>query len=113
MTVPRESLDPAPAGANASLTIQVDFRQRVIHPIGELDLTTTDQVTAALTQLQDDGPTVIHLDLSGVTFFGADAVNAIVRARNTQRERSSELVLDLVPPPVQRILDLCRIETAA
>jgi anti-anti-sigma factor len=105
---------PAAAGVpQGSLTIRIDARDRIIHAIGELDLATTGQITAAFTDLQQVGSHTIHLDLSEVTFFGADAVNAIVQGRNAQRAQSSELVLDLVPPDIQRILDLCDIETAA
>lgn len=49
----------------------------------------------------------IVVDVSAVTFFGAAAIGAVIRARNHEQEKSRDLLLRAPPSVVTRVLDIC------
>ncbi len=79
----------------------------VVRVVGEMDIASSPGLTAALSgQCRD-----IELDCSGVTFFGAAGVNALVAAHRSCAERGGNLVLVDPSPSVRRVLKIFQLDT--
>ena len=75
-------------------------------PVGELDLSTADQVWETLEELRDAGFDRIVLDLRELTFMDSSGLHLIVRAREAAGEKGFDFALIDGNDPVCRILDL-------
>lgn len=85
----------------------------VITPVGEIDISTIELVRGPLTIAVRDGlpeaPVVI--DLSGVSFMDSTGLRTIVDASDSARSRHQRLVLFGVPRPVERVLEVTKLDT--
>lgn len=75
--------------------------------VGEIDLATAPDVLATLLAASKSKTAGIVVDVSGVTFFGAAGIGAVLRARNHERDHGRDLVLRAPPPIVTRVLGIC------
>ena len=86
--------------------------QAVCTVVGEIDLSTCDQLTnAALDAMQAHGCRLI-LDLSGVTFMDAQGISCLVRLRREAAARGGQLTLAGVPHVVMRVLTITHMHQA-
>jgi anti-anti-sigma factor len=76
--------------------------------VGEVDLATCDTLITALDSLVAKGTGDVVLDCSGVTFFGAIGVDAIVRASD-RLDSSRRLVIRNPSPIVRRVLGIVHL----
>ncbi|MFY1627564.1 STAS domain-containing protein [Micromonospora sp. WMMD735] len=100
---------PEPSGPVLTLSLSSCRAGRLVIARGELDMSTTHLLTELVDQLvrrPRTGPPQLILDLTGVTFFCAAGVNALLTVQHTLRERSVRLLLCGLSPRVQRILDI-------
>ncbi len=89
-------------------------RTGAVHTIclsGELDLATTDRVDAELRRVEASDAWMIVLDLCGLTFMSSSGVQLLVDAEVRSRE-SQRLALLRGPPAVQRLLEICGVDSA-
>lgn len=80
---------------------------------GEIDLSTADDLLAAVCGVVDAGPEQVAVDLSGVTFFGSDGVRCLVAGRQYAADVADGVELVIVRPsePVRRVLEVTALDT--
>jgi anti-anti-sigma factor len=77
---------------------------------GELDLSTIDQVEQALTRVEGEGPAVVALDLSRLTFLDSSGLRVIVSADQRARRENRRFVVVRGPETVQRVFSITRLD---
>lgn len=84
----------------------------VIHVMleGELDLSTADEVEAAIQRAEEQRPKVIALDLSGLSFLDSSGLRLIVRADQRAREDDRRLVIVKGQEAVQRVFSITHLD---
>ncbi|WP_440901979.1 STAS domain-containing protein [Actinosynnema sp.] len=75
----------------------------VVDVAGELDLTGARKVLEKLDRLIAEGRDRVVLDMSGVSFCGAQAMSLLVRTRARAQRAGGWLRLAAVPPHVRRV----------
>ncbi|MGH2911594.1 MAG: STAS domain-containing protein [Solirubrobacteraceae bacterium] len=73
---------------------------------GELDLASEHVVEERLVAIEEQGPTRIVIDLSGLTFIDSSGLRVLLLADSRAREQGFELVLAPGPEPVQRVFEM-------
>ena len=79
---------------------------------GELDLATTDRVEAELKRIEASDARTIVVDLSDLAFINSTGVHLLVDAELRSRADANGLTLLRGPATVQRVLQICGVETA-
>lgn len=77
---------------------------KVIAIGGELDLDTVHLLTELVDRIADHHPARVGIDMSGVTFFCAAGLSALLRARQTIAAVGGRLVLMAPSVPTEKIL---------
>lgn len=75
--MPTESLPPADQ-FGVSVDVEHHGGAVVLRVAGELDLLTTPKLSEACDAALDDGPAILVIDLTGVTFLASVGMSAIV-----------------------------------
>lgn len=84
-----------------------DGARSIITCVGEIDLTTCDELYAAvLIGITDPRTTAVEIDFTGVTFMSAGGVQVLVRLLFTTQKHGKTFELTGMSPPVRRILEL-------
>lgn len=84
---------------------------------GELDLASAHAMEERLAAIEEQAPTRVVIDLSGLAFIDSSGLRVLLLADSRARERGFELALAPGPEPVQRVfemtgaLDLLRFES--
>jgi anti-sigma B factor antagonist len=97
MSDPQESI---------TITTRRDGGSAVIEVAGELDLHSSGDLTAAITQVLDDSPDDVGIDASGLSFADSAGLRALLLARNDAEERGVPLRLTKVSDPLDRLLEM-------
>ena len=79
---------------------------------GDLDLATTDRVEAELKRIEASDARTIVIDLSDVAFINSTGVHLLVDAELRSRAHENGLTLLRGSAAVQRVLQICDVETA-
>ena len=79
---------------------------------GDLDLATTKRVEAELKRVEASDARTIVIDLSDLTFINSTGVHLLVDAELRSRADANSLTLLRGSPTVQRVLQICGVETA-
>ena len=77
---------------------------------GELDLSSVGKVEEELERAEKDGPSILVLDLSQLTFLDSTGLRAVVTADERARTSGRRLVIVRGPDPVQRVFAITRLE---
>jgi anti-anti-sigma factor len=77
---------------------------------GELDLSSVGKVEEELDRVEKDGPSVLVLDLSQLSFLDSTGLRAVVTADERARSNGRRLVIVRGPDPVQRVFAITRLE---
>jgi anti-anti-sigma factor len=77
---------------------------------GELDLSSVGKVEEELERVEKDGPSVLVLDLSHLSFLDSTGLRAVVTADERARSNGRRLVIVRGPDPVQRVFAITRLE---
>jgi anti-anti-sigma factor len=77
---------------------------------GELDLSSVGKVEEELERVEKDGPSVLVLDLSQLSFLDSTGLRAVVTADERARSNGRRLVIVRGPDPVQRVFAITRLE---
>jgi anti-sigma B factor antagonist len=78
--------------------------------IGELDLSTIDRLEKELARVEGDGPAVVALDLSRLTFLDSSGLRVIVGADQRARREKRRFVVVRGPDTVQRVFSITRLD---
>ncbi|MDG4786055.1 STAS domain-containing protein [Micromonospora sp. WMMD1102] len=92
---PIMSLDLVRAGTTTVVTAR-----------GEVDMSSAGSLVEMIGRVADSRPDRVVLELSGVTFFSAHGITALLRVRDIVREGHGELFLRGISPSVTRVLAL-------
>jgi anti-sigma B factor antagonist len=74
-----------------------------VSPVGELDMSTTGELTAEIQQLWRSGFTRVILDLRGATFIDSSGLHAILDEHAAATADGRDFAIIPGPPAVQRI----------
>jgi anti-sigma B factor antagonist len=77
---------------------------------GELDLSSVGKVQAELQRVEAEGPSLLILDLSNLTFLDSTGLRAVVTADERARENGRRFVIVRGPDAVQRVFSITRLE---
>jgi anti-anti-sigma factor len=78
----------------------------IIEVSGELDMNTAHLLTELVEHAAQHRPTQIILDMANVTFFCAEGINALLRARATITAIGGQLLLRDPSPKTSRVLTI-------
>ncbi len=90
-------------------------RNGAVHTLrlsGDLDLATTNRVEAELKRVEAGDARTIVIDLSNLAFINSTGVHLLVDAELRSRADANGLTLLRGSPTVQRVLQICGVETA-
>ena len=79
---------------------------------GDLDLATSDRVEAELKRVEASDARTIVIDLSDLAFINSTGVHLLVDAERRSRADANSLRLLRGSATVQRVLQICGVETA-
>jgi anti-anti-sigma factor len=95
---------PKPGSLEIS-SVLVDGTARVaLH--GELDLASAHQMEERLASIDEQGPSLLVVDLGGLIFIDSSGLRVLLLADARARERGYELVLLPGQEPVQRVFEM-------
>lgn len=77
-----------------------------VSPVGELDLSTADQLRDQLDRLVKGGSTCLVLDLRALEFIDSTGLALIVDTYHACRQNGCELSIIQGPPQVRRLFEL-------
>jgi len=94
------------------LQIEAHAHDGLAHVVltGELDLSTIAKVEQELSRVEGDGPTVVALDLSRLTFLDSSGLRVIVSADKRARRENRRFVVVRGPETVQRVFSITRLD---
>jgi anti-anti-sigma factor len=94
--------------------LEVDTReeQGAVHLalIGELDLSTVEQVEEELRKVEDGGFETVVLDLSSLSFLDSTGLRTIVTADQRARRSGHRLAIVRGPDTVHRVFTITRLD---
>ena len=77
---------------------------------GELDLSSAPAFAARLAELEAGQPDLLEIDLRGLTFMDSSGLAELFGANRRARERGGRIVIVKDHGPVERVLNLARVE---
>src|ERR687884_2012053 len=77
---------------------------------GELDLATAPKLDDELRHIEENGPALIVIDLSPLSFMDSSGLRALLAADSRAREAGRRLVLVRGDERVQRVLKITRLD---
>lgn len=80
---------------------------------GELDMSTTTQLSDALTTATDEPVTEVVLDLAGVTFIDSSALRVLVHSGRSLADRGRSLQIGPRSDRVARILTMTNLDAGS
>jgi anti-sigma B factor antagonist len=92
------------------VTTQDSGGQVTISLKGELDLSSVGKVQEELGRVEAEGPALLVLDLSSLTFLDSTGLRAVVTADERARENGRRFVVVRGPDAVQRVFTITRLE---
>ena len=78
--------------------------------IGELDLSTVDQVEEELRKVEDGGAETVVLDLTSLSFLDSTGLRTIVTADQRARKSGRRLAIVRGPDTVHRVFTITRLD---
>jgi len=100
-----ETFQPPPFG----IEVTRDAASATIAILGELDISTTPDLTEALGSLEPGYETLV-VDLSRCTFFASSGISILLEESQRAKEEGFELVVIKAPAEVQRMFDLAGLD---
>ena len=100
-----DTFEPAPFG----IEVGRDGATATVAVLGELDISTTPELTGALAALEPGYETLV-VDLSRCTFFASSGISILLEQSHRASEEGFELVVIKARPEVQRMFDLAGLE---
>jgi anti-anti-sigma factor len=100
-----ETFKPPPFGVEVAR----DGATATIAILGELDISTTPQLTDAVASLEPGYETLV-VDLSRCSFFASSGISILLEQSHRAKQEGFELVVIKAPPEVQRMFDLAGLD---
>jgi anti-sigma B factor antagonist len=84
---------------------------QVISVTGELDIATAEQAYAYISEVIDSWPTMVSVDLSGLTFCDASGLGALAKIARHARQAGRQLRLTSARPSLLKIIRLTGLDS--
>ena len=78
---------------------------------GEMDVVSSPSFTEAMTELEQELPDGVVIDVAGLTFIDSSGINALLRAARTVEARGRRAVLAAPGTHVQRVFEITHVPT--
>jgi anti-sigma B factor antagonist len=104
-----EPVQSEPVQLELSCRTDADGNQ-VVSVTGELDIATTEQAYAYISEVIDSWPTPVSVDLSGLTFCDASGLGVLAKIARHARQAGRQLKLTSVRPPQLKIMRLTGLD---
>lgn len=94
------------------LEVESEERDGLVHVAlrGELDLSTVSKVQEELERVDADGPALVVLDLTNLSFLDSTGLRCVITAAERARDAGRRFVVVRGPDPVQRVFAITRLE---
>jgi anti-anti-sigma factor len=99
---------PEPSGLGISVE-RSERRTRVVLA-GELDMSNAPELSARLAEAEASSPAVLEIDLRGLDFIDSSGLAVLFATNRRARERGAQVVLIKDHGPIERVLNLARVE---
>ncbi|MCF7975856.1 MAG: STAS domain-containing protein [Phycisphaerae bacterium] len=76
---------------------------------GELNNQTSGQLDNAINSMLDTPANTLVLDMDGIGFISSTGIGVIVKARNTLKQKGSDLTMVHIQPQVKRVFDIMQL----
>lgn len=108
----RTPVAPLARQVDANLAIAVERREGCarLALTGELDLGNAHALRSQLEHEEQEAPPVLEIDLRHLTFIDSSGLGELFAANRRARERGGRLMLIECHGPIERTLDLARVE---
>jgi len=107
----RLALAPDPSGGGGFVvTVTTGRRRTVVRPVGELDLSTAEQLEASLDDVLTSGTSELVLDLGRLDFCDAAGLHVFLRVRQRAQRRGTRLWLERPTRTVRRVLEISDLD---
>jgi anti-sigma B factor antagonist len=83
---------------------------QVVSVTGELDIATAEQAYAYISEVIDSWPTMVSVDLSGLTFCDASGLGVLARIARHARQAGRQLKLTSARPSLLKIIRLTGLD---
>ena len=97
---------------NPGFDLKVERRgaTAILRLSGELDLTGAEDLESCVNELAGNSPDVVIIDLREVSFMDSTGLRSLIRARALETEADWKVKLVAGPAPVQKVLELTRMD---
>jgi anti-sigma B factor antagonist len=100
--------DPPPGGGFA-VAVTSGRTRTVVRPVGELDLSTADQLESSLDDVLRTGTSEVVLDLRHLQFCDAAGLHVFLRVRRRAQHHGTRLWLERPTRTVRRVLEISEL----
>jgi anti-anti-sigma factor len=83
---------------------------QIVSVAGELDIATAEQAYSYISEVIDERPAPVTVDLSGLTFCDASGLGALARVARHAREAGRQLVLTSARPSLVKIMRITGLD---
>jgi anti-sigma B factor antagonist len=83
---------------------------QIVSVAGELDIATAEQAYSYISEVIDERPSPVTVDLSGLTFCDASGLGALARIARHAREAGRQLMLTSARPSVMKIMRITGLD---
>jgi anti-sigma B factor antagonist len=83
---------------------------QIVSVAGELDIATAEQAYSYISEVIDERPAPVTVDLSGLTFCDASGLGALARIARHAREAGRQLMLTSARPSVLKIMRITGLD---
>jgi anti-sigma B factor antagonist len=103
----RDQNPPPPMFQAATITTVGDHNGIVIlHISGEVDLATSPELEGHVDRVLRSAPSVVIVDLSGVTFLGSTGIGLLLKAQEQAQQTNTDLLLAAAQRVVLRPIEI-------
>jgi anti-sigma B factor antagonist len=95
---------------NFDLESETEGSSALIRIRGDFDLQVVDQVTEALTRIESEGPELLVVDLSRLSFMDSTGMGAVAAAHIRAREAGRRFAVVQPPAGVRQAFDRTRLD---
>ena len=93
-----------------SCLASLDHGQAVVAVTGELDMSTAPELSRSLTDVLDQHPRRLTLELGGLDFIDSTGLTLLVRTSKRLKEHEGSLHLAHPTPPVRKVLEIVGLD---
>jgi anti-sigma B factor antagonist len=107
-------LGAVPRQADQAEPVQLELSRQgqVIRVAGELDIATAEKAYSYISDIIDDGPAPVTVDLSGLTFCDASGLGVLARIARHAKQAGRQLKLSSARPSLLKLMRLTGLDVS-